>query len=167
MLLPETFIKLVFIITQVLPDGDHDLDRAQKVTETVLAFVYKALSDHHVYLEGTLLKPNMVTAGQQCSKKYTPEQVATATVTALSRTMPPAVPGVTFLSGGQTEEDASVHLDAINKCTDTKKPWALTFSYGRALQASVLRAWGGKDDQIKAGQDELVKRAKVRASRVL
>jgi len=146
---------------EVLPDGEHDLDRAQKVTETVLAFVYKALNDHHVYLEGTLLKPNMVTAGQQCTKKYTPEQVAEATVTALSRTMPAAVPGVTFLSGGQTEEDATVHLDAINKCTAAKKPWALTFSYGRALQASVLRAWGGKDDQTKAGQAELLKRAKA------
>jgi len=144
---------------EVLPDGEHDLDRAQKVTETVLAFVYKALNDHHVYLEGTLLKPNMVTAGAQCATKYTPEQVAEATVTALSRTMPAAVPGVTFLSGGQTEEDATVHLDAINKCTAAKKPWALTFSYGRALQASVLRAWGGKDDQIKAGQGELLKRA--------
>jgi len=146
---------------EVLPDGDHDLDRAQKVTETVLAFVYKALNDHHVYLEGTLLKPNMVTAGAQCTTKYTPEQVATATVTALSRTMPAAVPGVTFLSGGQTEEDATVHLNAINQCSAAKKPWALTFSYGRALQASVLRAWGGKDDQIKAGQTELMKRAKA------
>merc|ERR1711887_285831 len=146
---------------EVLPDGDHNLDRAQKVTETVLAFVYKALNDHHVYLEGTLLKPNMVTAGAQCTKKYTPEQVAEATVTALSRTMPPAVPGVTFLSGGQTEEDATVHLDAINKCTAAKKPWALTFNFGRALQASVLKAWQGKDDKIKAGQEELMKRAKA------
>lgn len=80
---------------------------------------------------------------------------------ALSRTMPAAVPGVTFLSGGQSEEEASVHLDAINKCVVAKKPWALTFSYGRALQASVLRAWGGKDENVKAGQDELMKRAKV------
>ena len=83
-------------IVQVLPDGDHDLDRAQKVTETVLAFVYKALNDHHVFLEGTLLKPNMVTAGQSCPTKYTPEQVATATVTALQRTLPAAVPGSLF-----------------------------------------------------------------------
>merc|ERR1712168_951451 len=146
---------------EVLCDGAHDLDRAQKVTETVLSFVYKALNDHHVFLEGTLLKPNMVTAGQSCSKKYKPEEVAKATVLALSRTMPPAIPGVTFLSGGQSEEEASVHLDAINKCTAAKKPWALTFSYGRALQASVLRAWGGKDDQVKAGQAELLKRAKA------
>merc|ERR1712183_133134 len=146
---------------EVLCDGDHDLDRAQKVTETVLSFVYKALNDHHVFLEGTLLKPNMVTAGAQCTKTYTPEQVATATVQALSRTMPAAVPGVTFLSGGQTEENASVHLNAINTCTAAPKPWALTFSYGRALQASVLKAWGGKDDQVKAGQAELLKRAKA------
>merc|ERR1711915_66417 len=146
---------------EILPDGEHDLDRAQKVTETVLAFVYKALNDHHVFLEGTLLKPNMVTAGQSCSKKYTPEEVAKATWVALSRTMPAAVPGVTFLSGGQSEEEASVHLDAINKCTEAKKPWALTFSYGRALQASVLRAWGGSDDRVKNGQEELMKRARA------
>merc|ERR1712000_683354 len=95
----------------------------------------------------------MVTAGQQCTKKYTPEQVAE--------------PGVTALSGGQTEEDATVHLDAINKCTAAKKPWALTFSYGRALQASVLRAWAGKDDQTKAGQEELLKRAKANSEAAL
>lgn len=75
--------------------------------------------------------------------------------------MPAAVPGVTFLSGGQSEEEASVHLDAINKCTAAKKPWALTFSYGRALQYSVLKAWGGKDENVKAAQEELSKRAKV------
>jgi fructose-bisphosphate aldolase class I len=143
---------------EVLCDGDHDLDRAQKVTETTLAFVYKALNDHHVFLEGTLLKPNMVTAGQSCPTKFTPEQVAKATVEALQRTLPVAVPGVTFLSGGQSEEDASVHLNAINQVPG-KKPWALTFSYGRALQASVLKAWGGKPENVKAGQEELQKRA--------
>merc|ERR1712137_43311 len=145
---------------EVLPDGDHELERAQKVTETVLAAVYKALNDHHVFLEGTLLKPNMVTCGQSCKTKYTPEQVAEATVTALQRTVPAAVAGVTFLSGGQSEEDASVHLNAIN-AHPGRKPWALTFSYGRALQASVLRAWGGKPENIKAAQEELRKRAKA------
>ncbi|XP_021205380.1 fructose 1,6-bisphosphate aldolase isoform X5 [Bombyx mori] len=145
---------------EVLPDGEHDLDRAQKVTEVVLAAVYKALNDHHVYLEGTLLKPNMVTAGQSCKKTYTPNDVARATVTALLRTVPAAVPGVTFLSGGQSEEEASVHLNAIN-AVDLKRPWVLTFSYGRALQASVLRAWGGKTENILAGQQELIKRAKA------
>lgn len=145
---------------EVLPDGDHDLERAQKVTETVLAACYKALNDHHVYLEGTLLKPNMVTAGQSCAQKYTPQQVAVATVTALRRTVPAAVPGITFLSGGQSEEEASVHLNAINQ-VNLLRPWALTFSYGRALQASVLRAWAGKKENIAAGQNELLKRAKV------
>ncbi|CAH1976926.1 unnamed protein product [Acanthoscelides obtectus] len=145
---------------EILPDGAHDLERTQKVTETVLAYVYKALADHNVYLEGTLLKPNMVTAGMQSANKATPEQVAKATVTALQRTVPAAVPGITFLSGGQSEEEASVNLDAMNKFPG-KKPWALTFSYGRALQASVLRAWAGKDENVKAGQDELLKRAKV------
>jgi len=144
---------------EVLMDGAHDLDRAQKVTETVLAFVYKALNDHHVFLEGTLLKPNMVLAGQECPTKYTAQQAAKATVLALSRTVPPAMPGVCFLSGGQSEEEATVHLDAINKCTAGKKPWALTFSYGRALQASALKAWSGKD--AKAGQAELLKRARA------
>lgn len=145
---------------EVLPDGDHDLDRAQKVTETVLAATYKALNDHHVFLEGTLLKPNMVTAGQSCPVKNTPEEVAKATVTALQRTVPAAVPGITFLSGGQSEEDASIHLNACN-AHPGRKPWALTFSFGRALQASVLRAWGGKSENVKAGQEELRKRAKA------
>ncbi|XP_035206482.1 fructose-bisphosphate aldolase-like isoform X2 [Stegodyphus dumicola] len=145
---------------EILPDGDHDLERCQKVTEKVLAAVYKALSDHHVYLEGTLLKPNMVTPGQSCPKKYTPQDIAKATVTALQRTVPAAVPGITFLSGGQSEEEASVNLDALNKYSG-KKPWALTFSYGRALQASALKAWSGKTENIKAGQDEFLKRAKA------
>ncbi|XP_044007314.1 fructose-bisphosphate aldolase-like isoform X2 [Aphidius gifuensis] len=145
---------------EILPDGDHDLARCQQVTEEVLSAVYKALNDHHVYLEGTLLKPNMVTPGQQCPKRSTPQEIASATVIALQRTVPPAVTGITFLSGGQSEEEASVNLDAINKFPG-KKPWALTFSYGRALQASVLKAWGGKADQVAAAQDELIKRAKA------
>ncbi|XP_050512470.1 fructose-bisphosphate aldolase-like [Diabrotica virgifera virgifera] len=145
---------------EILPDGGHDLLTCQKTTETVLAYVYKALADHNVYLEGTLLKPNMVTAGQSSANKATPAQVAEATVTALQRRLPPAVPGVTFLSGGQSEEEATVNLNAINQFPG-KRPWALTFSYGRALQASVLRAWGGKDENVKAGQEELMKRAKA------
>merc|ERR1739838_942491 len=144
---------------EVLMYGAHDLDRAQKVTETVLSFTYKALQDHHVFLEGTLLKPNIVLAGQECPTKYTPEQAAQATVTALSRSVPAAVPGITFLSGGQSEEEATLHLDAVNKCTSAKKPWALTFSFGRALQASALKAWSGKPEQVKDGQAELMERA--------
>ncbi|KAF0305671.1 Fructose-bisphosphate aldolase A [Amphibalanus amphitrite] len=137
-----------------------------KVTETVLAFVYKALNDHHVYLEGTLLKPNMVTAGQSCSKKYKASEQAAATVTCLMRTVPPAVPGVTFLSGGMTEEDASIMLSEVNKAPG-KKPWALTFSFGRALQASVLKAWSGKKENVEAAQTELMNRAKANSEAAL
>ncbi|CAD5121224.1 DgyrCDS9758 [Dimorphilus gyrociliatus] len=151
---------------EILPDGDHDLETCQKVSEQVLAFVYKALADHHVYLEGTLLKPNMVTPGQSCPKRSTPEEIARATVTALQRTVPAAVPGVTFLSGGQSEQDASVNLNAINKF-EGKKPWALTFSYGRALQASVLKAWKGSKDNVGKGQDELLKRARANGQAAL
>lgn len=145
---------------EVLCDGEHDLETAQAVTEQVLAFTYKALADHHVFLEGTLLKPNMVTAGQSCPKKYTAEQNGRATVVALSRGVPAAVPGITFLSGGQSEEDSTLNLNAINTTTGPK-PWALTFSFGRALQASVLKVWEGKDEKVKAAQTELVNRAKA------
>lgn len=145
---------------EVLQDGDHDLETAQKVTEQVLAFTYKALSDHHVFLEGTLLKPNMVTAGQSCKTKYTPEQNAKATVLAMSRTIPAAVPGVVYLSGGQSEEDATVNLNAINVCPGPK-PWALSFSFGRALQASVLKIWKGDDKNKADAQQQLLIRAQA------
>lgn len=145
---------------EVLPDGEHEIERAQKVTETVLAYQYKALADHHVFLEGTLLKPNMVTAGQACPKKYTSQDIAKATVTALQRSVPAAVPGVVFLSGGQSEEDASINLNAINQYPG-KKPWALTFSFGRALQASALAAWKGQDANIPAAQQAFLTRAKA------
>lgn len=145
---------------EILPDGDHDLQRCQYVTEKVLAAVYKALSDHHVYLEGTLLKPNMVTAGHSCTKKYTPQEVAMATVSALRRTVPAAVPGICFLSGGQSEEEASVNLNAINQ-VPLHRPWKLTFSYGRALQASALAAWQGKPTNKAAAQEAFCTRAKI------
>jgi len=144
---------------EILCDGDHTLERCQKVTETVLAAVYKALNDHHVYLEGTLLKPNMVTPGQACPSKASPEQVARATVTAFSRTIPPAVPGIVFLSGGQSEDEASRNLNAINQFRGAVAPWRLSFSFGRALQASCLKAWAGKD--VAAGQEEFLKRAEI------
>jgi len=146
---------------EILPDGDHDLARCQKVTETVLGYVYKALNDHHVFLEGTLLKPNMVSAGQSCSQRFTHEQIAAATVTALQRTVPPAVPGIVFLSGGQSEEDATRNLNAMNQYSHGHKPWALSFSYGRALQASVLAAWKGKDENVKAGKAAFAHRSKM------
>jgi len=146
---------------EILQDGDHDLARCQEVTEKVLAAQYKALSDHHVYLEGTLLKPNMVTPGQACPNRATAEEIAEATVTAFQRTIPPAMPGIVFLSGGHSETDASKYLNAINQYNVGHKPWKLSFSFGRALQASALKAWGGKTDQTKAGQDAFLVRAKA------
>jgi len=145
---------------EILPDGNHDLQRCQYVTEKVLAAVYKALSDHHVYLEGTLLKPNMVIPGNACPKKFSPQEVAMATVSALRRTVPAAVPGICFLSGGQSEEEASIHLNAINQ-VPLHRPWKLTFSYGRALQASTLAAWKGKVENVAAAQEAFCTRAKI------
>jgi len=147
---------------EVLPDGDHDIVRCQQVSEKVFAAVYKALSDHNVFLEGTLLKPNMITAGMSAKTRSTPQEVAKATVTALQRTVPAAVPGIVFLSGGQSEEEATVNLNAINQYPG-KKPWVLTFSFGRALQASAQKAWAGKVENEKASQDEMLKRAKANA----
>lgn len=144
---------------EILTDGSHDLEACIDASERTLAAVFKALNDHHIYLEGTLLKPNMVLPGVDCSKTYTPEEVAAATVTVFQRTLPVAVSGVTFLSGGQSELVATAHLDAINKYKATK-PWALTFSYGRALQASVLQTWKGKPENVKAAQDVLMHRAR-------
>jgi len=145
---------------EILPDGDHDLARSQKITETVLSYCYRALNEHHVFLEGTLLKPNMCTAGQSLTGAARPSnaEIGLATVTALQRSVPAAVPGVVFLSGGQSEEDATKNLNAINQVPG-KKPWALTFSYGRALQASALKKWGGKDEHVKDAQAILLHRA--------
>ncbi|KAH7699769.1 aldolase [Aphelenchoides avenae] len=145
---------------EVLCDGEHDIARCQKVTELTLAYQYKALADHHVFLEGTLLKPNMVTPGQSSTKKASPEEIGLATVTALRRAVPAAVPAIVFLSGGQSEIDASKNLNAINNAP-LAKPWWLSFSYGRALQASVLKAWQGKDENIEKAQKTLLHRAKA------
>eukprot|EP01116_Phalansterium_solitarium_P014004 TRINITY_DN31491_c0_g1_i1.p1 TRINITY_DN31491_c0_g1~~TRINITY_DN31491_c0_g1_i1.p1 ORF type:complete len:377 (+),score=152.60 TRINITY_DN31491_c0_g1_i1:50-1132(+) len=146
---------------EVLMDGDHSLARCQQVTEHVLAVVFKKLHEYHVMLEGILLKPNMVTAGKENPeyKTSTPQQIAVATVTTLQRTVPPSVHGITFLSGGQSEEEATINLNAINT-TPGPKPWSLTFSYGRALQKSALDAWGGKKENVAAGQAAWLHRAK-------
>ncbi|EDV93620.1 fructose-bisphosphate aldolase [Drosophila grimshawi] len=151
---------LPIVEPEVLVNGDHDLDRCQKVTETFLTAVFKALHDHHVYLEGMLLRPNMVTAGQSSNKTHSYSEIGLATILALRRTVPPAVPGILFSSGGMSEEEASVNLNATNN-VPLCKPWALTFSFGRALQASALRSWGGKKDNINVAQIELIKRAKA------
>eukprot|EP00922_Rhytidocystis_sp_ex-Travisia-forbesii_P063061 GHVS01093859.1.p1 GENE.GHVS01093859.1~~GHVS01093859.1.p1 ORF type:complete len:371 (+),score=90.65 GHVS01093859.1:79-1191(+) len=144
---------------EILTDGCHDIETCAEITEHVLSVVFKALAEHHVLLEGALLKPNMVTAGAACEKKATPAEVGFYTVRTLKRTVPAALPGVLFLSGGQSEEEASVNLNAINKLGPF--PWKLSFSYGRALQASVLKAWGGKPDNKAAAQKVLLERAEA------
>ncbi|KAG8122537.1 hypothetical protein E2320_018027 [Naja naja] len=152
---------------EILPDGEHDLKRCQYVTEKVLAAVYKALSDHHIYLEGTLLKPNMVTPGHACPTKYSPEEIAMATVTALRRTVP--LPCQVRSRPGKlkrSEEEASLNLNAINNCP-LPRPWALTFSYGRALQASALNTWRGQRENEELATEEFLKRAQVNGQAAL
>lgn len=144
---------------EILTDGDHDIQTCAEVTESVLSAVFKALNEQHVLLEGALLKPNMVTAGSQCGNKGGSEDVAFYTVRTLKRTVPPALPGVMFLSGGQSEEEASLNLNAINKMGP--HPWALSFSYGRALQASVLKAWKGKQENVTVAKKVLLERAEA------
>jgi fructose-bisphosphate aldolase class I len=144
---------------EVLADGNHTLERCAQVTQKVLAATYKAIHDHHLLLEGTLLKPNMVTPGVN-GPKTTHEQNALATVTVLRRTVPAAVPGVVFLSGGQSEEDATLNLNAMNRIP-LSRPWNLSFSYGRALQHSAIRAWGGKPENVQEARRVLLERAKA------
>lgn len=145
---------------EVLMEGDFDIEVAAVATEKVIAACYKALSDHHVLLEGTLLKPNMVRSGSDAAAAATPEEIALATVRVLQHTVPCAVPGITFLSGGMSEEEASLSLSKINNAPGPR-PWSLTFSYGRALQQSCLKAWMGSDANIPKAQEVLLGRAKA------
>lgn len=151
---------------EILMDGNHSLEVAAAVTQKVLAIQYAALQEHHVLLEGTLLKPNMVRAGETSGLPCTNEDIARATVRVLQHTVPPAVPGVTFLSGGMSEEDATLALNAINAFPG-RKPWGLTFSYGRALQQSVLKAWSGKAENVAEAQRQLMIRAKANGEAAL
>ncbi|XP_046680892.1 fructose-bisphosphate aldolase-like [Homalodisca vitripennis] len=152
---------------EVLPDGSHNIMECQKVTEKVLAAVFKALNDHHVFLEGTILKVNMVTPGQACKMlRALPEEIGEATLLTMQRTVPVSVAGIMFLSGGQSEEEATVNLNAINQ-SNGFKPWPLTFSYGRALQASVLQAWRGSAENKGLAQEELIKRANANRAAAL
>jgi len=144
---------------EIMMDGEHDIDVAQAAAEKVWSACYKALADQHVFLEGTMLKPAMVIPGQDCKgPNNNANAIALATVTALRRAVPAAVPGICFLSGGQGQEEASVNLSAIN-AIPIPTPWTLTFSYGRGLQATVLSTWGGKPENVKAAQAELQKLA--------
>jgi len=145
---------------EVLMDGDHDIDLCEEVTEEALRVVFGELSVQEVLLEGMLLKPNMVVSGKDCPDQADVEEVAVRTVRCLRRTVPAAVPGIVFLSGGQSDEDATLHLDAMNRLPEPL-PWRLSFSYGRALQAAPLKAWGGKAANLSAGQAAFLERAKA------
>ena len=142
---------------EVLMDGDHDIDRCYEVTEAVLNAQFEELYQQRVALEGIVLKPNMAISGKKASKRAGIQEVAEKTVKLLKRTVPGAVPGIAFLSGGQSDEEATAHLDAMNKIGSL--PWNLTFSYGRALQAAPQKAWSGKSENVAAGQRAFSHRA--------
>jgi fructose-bisphosphate aldolase class I len=142
---------------EVLMDGDHDADRCYPITEWLLKTVFEQLYYQKVALEGMVLKPNMVVAGKKAKKRAGVEEVAEKTVRLLKACVPAAVPGIAFLSGGQSEEEATAHLDAMNRMGPL--PWRLTFSYGRALQAAPQKAWGGKSENVAAAQRAFAHRA--------
>src|SRR5262250_356220 len=142
---------------EVLMDGDHDIDRCYQATEWVLKETFLELFYNRVALEGMVLKPNMVIAGKKSPKQAGVEEVAEKTVRLLKACVPAAVPGIAFLSGGQSDEDATAHLNAINGLGPL--PWRLTFSYGRALQAAPQKAWSGKAENVAAGQRAFTHRA--------
>lgn len=144
---------------EVLMDGGHDIDRCFEVTETTLRALFARLADHRVKLEGTILKPNMVVPGKKCPNQASIREVAEKTIAVFKRTVPAAVPGIVFLSGGQSDEDATAHLNAMNEIGGF--PWKLSFSYGRALQAAPLKAWSGKAENVAAGQHAFLHRARM------
>ena len=144
---------------EVLMDGDHDIDRCVEVTEFVLKETFQQLYYQRVPLEGIVLKPNMAVAGKKSAKKASVQEVAEKTVRMLKNCVPGAVPGIAFLSGGQSDEEATAHLDAMNKIGNL--PWNLTFSYGRALQAAPQKAWSGKSEKVAAAQRAFLHRAQM------
>ena len=148
---------------EVMMDGTHSIETCSKVTERALHKVFARLYDHRVDLREILLKPNMVLPGSDCPQQASTEQVASATVECFQRSIPVALPGIVFLSGGQTEVEATAHLDAMNKIGTQHGglPWQLSFSYGRALQASALAAWGGAPENLEAGQEAFHHRARL------
>jgi fructose-bisphosphate aldolase class I len=147
---------------EVLQNGTHTIERSEHVTSRVLAAVYTELFDQRVDLEGTLLKPNMVLSGYEASKRAGVDKVAELSLHAYYKHVPAAVPGIVFLSGGQSDEDATAHLNAMN--ARGPHPWQLSFSYGRALQTAALNAWGGKPENVEAGQRAFYHRAKMNSA---
>jgi fructose-bisphosphate aldolase class I len=153
--------RLVPIVEpEVLMDGSHTIERCEEVTGIVLHAVFHALFEQGVALEEMLLKPNMVISGKKCARQASVDEVATATLCCLRRHVPAAVPGIVFLSGGQTARLATAHLNAINRLPGPK-PWKISFSYGRALQDPALEAWHGQDENLVAAQQAFDQRAKL------
>jgi fructose-bisphosphate aldolase class I len=146
---------------EILMDGAHDIRRCDEVTRSVLTTVFQELYELRVALEGMVLKPNMVICGKGCPKGTSVEEVATRTIAALKATVPSAVPGIAYLSGGQSDEEATAHLDAMNRIGGF--PWKMTFSYGRALQAAPQKAWAGKPENVAAAQRAFTHRAEMNA----
>jgi len=144
---------------EVLMDGAHTIERCEEVTSAVLQTVFDQLFEHRIVLEGMVLKPNMIISGKKAPNRAGPEQVAEATLRVLKRHVPPAVPGIAFLSGGQSSAEATLHLSLMNKAGPL--PWSLTFSYGRALQDDALKTWAGQPANFAAAQKEMAKRAKL------
>lgn len=151
---------------EVLMDGSHAIERCEEVTSNVLHAVFNALFEQKVSLEGMLLKPNMIISAKQCARQASVKEVALATLRCLSRHVPTAVPGIVFLSGGQSHLVATEHLSAINQL-DGPKPWKLSFSYGRALQDEALKAWHGKTENLNASQQAFYHRAKCERAAAL
>jgi fructose-bisphosphate aldolase, class I len=147
---------------EVLQDGEHSLEQSSKATGRVLQAVFTELHDQRVEYRGMLLKPNMVLSGYDASNRAGVEQVAEATLECFYKHVPAAVPGIVFLSGGQTDEDATAHLNAMNALGP--HPWQLSFSYGRALQAPALKAWGGKAENVETAQRAYYHRAKMNSA---
>src|ERR1700704_4971379 len=144
---------------EVLMDGAHSIERCEEVTSSVLQTVFNQLFEHRIALEGMVLKPNMIISGKKAANRAGPEQVAEATVRVLKRHVPPAVPGIAFLSGGQSSAEATLHLSLMNKAGPL--PWSLTFSYGRALQDDALKTWAGQPANFAAAQKQMAKRARL------
>ena len=142
-------------------DGEHTIEDSFVVTEEVLHTTFYELYSQGVELEGMILKPNMVLSGYGCSEQADVDDVAEMTVTVLRRCVPSAVPGIAFLSGGQSDEHATAHLNKMNQILGANSPWNLTYSYGRALQAPALKAWGGNPENVQTAQNEFQKRAKL------
>jgi fructose-bisphosphate aldolase class I len=147
---------------EVLQDGTHSIERSYHVTCRVLAAVYTELYDQRVDVEGTLLKPNMVLSGYSASSRAGVDEVADWTLKCFYKHVPAAVPGIVFLSGGQSDEDATAHLNAMN--AKGPHPWPISFSYGRALQAAAIKAWGGKAENVEAGRRAYYHRAKMNSA---